>query len=721
MHQPDLNASATRPPKAPWTLRAQLVAVVVSLVAGIMFISSAYAIYSEQADSERQVQEKADASAKNLAQRGTAIARNVALASERAIAVTDYLFLTEVVRSTVSGDPEIVYGILMNNDRVAMVHTDPSQAGKTLSEPSDLFAARQNEPAIQELEIGDRPILEVIAPMQVAGERWGTIRFGYSLERLQAEAEILRARSKDELHRQVALTVVATLLLIALGSAAGVFATDRTIRSLQEVIAGVRRFGAGSYQEHVRVRGGSAEVNELAEAFNHMASSIRERDGALRNNMAELERALAQAEEANRLKSEFVANISHELRTPLNALINVPATLADEYQQVELWECADCGARYDAALDAKPDDPPSKEPCLDCGKQQISLVTRVICMGDPDDHQRLLRRMHQQGKYLLSVVNDLLDFSKLEAGKMKLLTSKINVLEVIAETKDTISTLAEEKNIELNFSAPDLEITADPVKLVQILLNLIGNAIKFTPAGGSINVDVERCAPPQEGMVSFSVTDTGIGIPADKIHIIFESFRQIDGSHTRTHGGTGLGLAIARQLVELHGGEIRVTSEVGRGSTFTFTMPVDGLAIRSVDAHEPKHEQSRGERAGRVLVIDDNQVHLEMARMMLGRQGYETELLSMSSNAVERIQEAPPKLIILDVMMPEVNGITLLKRLKSDPSTRDIPVVVSTAFDANQELVTKLGGIWFPKPWDAPRLIELLRRVSGNDAETPHD
>lgn len=306
---------------------------------------------------------------------------------------------------------------------------------------------------------------------------------------------------------------------------------------------------------------------------------------------------------------------------------------------------------------------------------------------------------------MLKVVTDLLDFSKLDAGRMRLFLSQLTTQEVLAEVAQTSAALVEDKrmNLVLPPATAALPLLADRVKLTQMLLNLLGNAIKYTPAEGTITIDTFTQEVNGRSFVGFAVTDTGMGIPSDKFEDIFESFRQADGGHTRAHQGTGLGLSITRRLAELHGGRVSVASELGVGSTFTVLLPQDGMATS--DAPRP----APGNSCGRVLVIDDNPTDLEIARANLEREGFEVSLIAHPEMALGAVQEVQPDCVILDVMMPKMSGLTILRLLKKDPTTRAIPVLVSTAYHSNRELVAGLGGIWLPKPWDATDLMACVR------------
>ena len=282
-----------------------------------------------------------------------------------------------------------------------------------------------------------------------------------------------------------------------------------------------------------------------------------------------VESSLVIAEEASRLKSEFLANMSHELRTPLNAIVNIPGPLLEHFQVKSLWVCAGCDAVYEDDGESDPEDEAPE--CPECGwtlmaEKQSSFV------GDIPEHTKFLTRIERSGRHLLNVINDLLDFSKLDAGKMVIYPETHQVVGLVRDAMATLESLAEQKNIVLELDdteAPDV-IFCDKVKLTQVIVNLTGNAVKFTSEGGRVTLRIRQAS---DSVVTVEIEDTGIGIAEEQLGSIFESFRQADGSHTRKHQGTGLGLAISKKIVELHGGEILVQSQVGVGSTFTVQLP----------------------------------------------------------------------------------------------------------------------------------------------------
>ncbi|MCC6810432.1 MAG: response regulator [Deltaproteobacteria bacterium] len=656
---------------------------------------SSYFVVRNQRDLDEANSNKYAMMRHELAKKGSVLARNVAIASERAVAVLDFLFLAEVISSATQHDSEIVYGIILDKEGKALVHSDARQSGKKLDDPATRRAIESADGSELEISYSGRPTLDVSAPIVVAGKPWGAIRFGLSLDGVNAEISKNKAQAEEKLRSGLIVAGSAAALLLMFAAFIATIASAQIVGPVDALISGVNRLRTGDLSTQVGVSG-IPEFIGLAQAFNDMANAIKERDEALTQNNRQLEKALATANEVNRLKSEFLANISHELRTPLNAIVNVPKILLAEYSNVPVWTCPRCHAEFEGEFSAVGSDEP--EHCPDDGAEML-LGKRTISTGVPEEQRHFLSRLLHQGQHMLNVVNELLDFSKLDAGKMELHIEQVDIGRVFADVEQTMQGLAAEKRLTVHF--PDLAdvrlVRADPVKLAQILINLIGNAIKFTPPNGRIVIQLTKRQV--NGVVAdeIRVTDSGIGIPKEHLEAIFESFRQVDSGHTRKAGGTGLGLTITRHLVELHGGRIWVDSEPNQGSTFTFYLPVEGNTSVGDSAAQPAAVGA----AELIVVVDDNEVQLEVMRVVLERAKYRVDLVSNPLDAFDTVTRHRPDWIVLDVMMPQVSGVALLKQLKADERTRDIPVFVATAYHDNEQQVRSLGALWLPKPWTA--------------------
>ena len=381
---------------------------------------------------------------------------------------------------------------------------------------------------------------------------------------------------------------------------------------------------------------------------------------------AAIQEARALAEQANQTKSEFLANMSHELRTPLNAIIG--------YAQILQEDAEDTG-------------------------QDVML---------PD-----LKKIESAGKHLLGLINDILDLSKIEAGRMEIYLEPVSVPALLDEVRTLTAPLASANGnkVEVSIGAGVESIQADVTKLKQSLLNLVSNACKFTK-DGRVTLDVRLSGGGEAPLIVFEVSDSGIGMTPEQQARLFQAFSQADSSTTRKFGGTGLGLAITKRLCNLLGGDVVVSSEEGKGSRFTITLPL--LAADNWNAVEGLAQDVSGpEEAATILLIDDDpQVH-DLLGQMLNREGYRIEHATSGPDALTMVQKVRPSAILLDIMMPQVDGWTVLSALKRDPDLADIPVIIVSMLD-ERPLGLSLGAAEFlTKPIDRSRLVDVVKKHAG--------
>ena len=415
----------------------------------------------------------------------------------------------------------------------------------------------------------------------------------------------------------------------------------------------------------------------------------RNLESEIARQTAELREANARLEESSRLKSEFLANMSHELRTPMNAIIGFSELLAD------------------TSLSAEQDE---------------------FC-----------RTIRQAASSLLTLINDILDLAKIEAGKLDLELVPSDLDELLAGVRAIFSLVTKEKGILLRVERdPRLptRLRADGHRLRQVLVNLLGNAVKFTDQGG-VELLVELVGPEDRGQESpvrlrFAVRDSGIGIPASRLDAVFEKFTQADGSTTRRFGGTGLGLAICRQLVELMGGNILVESREGVGSTFSFEIELAAVseeAEAAIPAKEIPPGPASPAAACRVLLVEDNPVNQRLATLMLSKQGCETVVAGDGLEALERLREQSFDLLFMDVQMPRMDGMAATRRIREiegDPAARSeyaalahrltpIPIVGLTAHARKEdEDACYAAGMnaFLSKPIARAKMIEILSQIT---------
>jgi signal transduction histidine kinase/CheY-like chemotaxis protein len=400
---------------------------------------------------------------------------------------------------------------------------------------------------------------------------------------------------------------------------------------------------------------GSDEMSRVQQFMSAFATALDRR-----HLMIRLAESNAQLQAANRHKSVFLASMSHELRTPLNAILGFSELL------------------------------------IDANNGQFSSATR----------KRFLEQIHSSGKHLLGLINDILDLSKIEAGQMELRLQAVNIAEVVNQVAATVEPLTSQKKIQFKIVDGGAgDITADAGKVKQMLLNLASNAVKFTSEGGMVTIETRRLP----GSIEVSFTDTGIGIDKEDQERIFHEFQQVDSGVGRSQPGTGLGLTLTRRFARLHGGDVSLQSEPGKGSVFTLGLPIKAhgeeapapraTAVRSADESRPL-----------VLVVEDDPAAAELLTRQLDRAGFGTDVARSGAEAIAKAIERKPAAITLDILLPDLDGWEVLTRLKREPGTSEIPVVVVSVVD-NPELGIALGALdYFVKPVPADDLINRLNR-----------
>ena len=441
------------------------------------------------------------------------------------------------------------------------------------------------------------------------------------------------------------------ILLILLGLLAAMYLAwvggRRFIkRPIANLLEGTAEWGKGHYDARVKIDDRASEIGRLGIAFNDMADALAARHAAqqraeeeLRHLNATLEsrigRRTLELEEANRAKSQFLAKMSHEIRTPVNGVLGM----------LELVK-------------------------------QTKLDTR---------QQRYLDTARRSAETLLGIINGILDISKIEAGKIELEQSPFDLRDLVEEVTETFADVAYGKGLELTCTIPTSLPTAlvgDAGRLRQIMTNLVGNAIKFTERG-EVGIRVEAVeANAASAFIAFDVTDTGIGIPTDKQRHIFDAFAQADSSTTRRYGGTGLGLSIAKQLCEMMGGTIDLTSEPGRGSTFRFTARFG----RQSEAAQPVDTGLLLFQGMSVLIVEDNAVRRRNIKDQMLSWGIRVGEAENGAAALAELRTAAARnerfeLAIIDIDLPDVNGIDLVRSIKADPANAEVRLVMLTARD----------------------------------------
>jgi signal transduction histidine kinase/CheY-like chemotaxis protein len=502
---------------------------------------------------------------------------------------------------------------------------------------------------------------------------------GWSAAKSQSDYHIIgrldASSVKKELWAYVGRIILFVILIVAFVTAGTMLAVGATVitpilRLRNDMLtAGNEGSSQNFYSRSVKR---NDELGDVMAAFNSMFDQIGSRTAKLfaaneqlQQEIAERKRAEEAAEAANRSKSAFLANMSHELRTPLNAIIGYSEMLIEEAE--------------------------------DLGHEEFV----------PD-----VQKIHSSGKHLLVLINNILDLSKVEAGKMELYPETFHIPGMIEDVVSTVQPLVAKNANKLEVNCDDdLDtVHTDLTKLRQVLFNLLSNACKFTEKG-TIFLDVTRVLEEGAGWFTFSVRDTGIGMTAEQVAKLFQAFSQVHNPTGSSYGGTGLGLAISKRFCQMMGGDISVVSKPGEGSTFTVKLPADPQ-IQKEEPMAPSEQRAEPlrEEANTVLVIDDDPNVQDLMRRLLSKEGFQVETASAGEEGLKRAGELRPDVITLDVMMPSMDGWAVLSALKADPKLADIPVIMLTIMDSKHMGYTLGASDYLTKPIDRDRLVTILKK-----------
>jgi two-component system sensor histidine kinase ChiS len=461
-----------------------------------------------------------------------------------------------------------------------------------------------------------------------------------------------------EIDRNTRTTILLCLAALAVATLVGLVTSRWVVKPINRLNAAAKELANGKWEQKVKISK-ARELGELGNSFNSMAAQLQQSFATLEAKNAELRRL-------DKLKDEFLANTSHELRTPLNGTIGIAESLLDGVAG----------------------------PVSDKVRSNLIIIV-------------------QSSRRLSNLVNDILDFSKLRHQNIELQLKPVGLREIVEVVLTLSQTMVGKKDLQLlNAVSPDLPLAyADENRLQQILHNLIGNAIKFTE-GGLVEVSAEEMRVSGSSVLRVTVADTGIGIPPEQRERIFESFEQGDGSTAREYGGTGLGLAVTKKLVELHGGEITVESQLGEGSRLSFTLPITDerveskkqiaavKAVPSVNMADVSFKEEEGAIAPEetatsekfhILIVDDEPINLQVLANHLSVKNYAITQATNGMEALEAIENGlKPELVVLDVMMPKMTGYEVTQKIRDRYSASELPIVLLTAKSQVNDLVEGL-------------------------------
>ncbi|MCS6828117.1 MAG: ATP-binding protein [Caldilinea sp.] len=409
----------------------------------------------------------------------------------------------------------------------------------------------------------------------------------------------------------------------------------------------------------------STSSETSSEQLQHRLDSLHAQLVEQQQRIAELEATNRELENASRIKDDLLSTIGHELRTPLNAMLSLVHILQEQ---------------LDGVL--------------------------------TDRQRESFRVIETSGQHLLELINDILDLSKLQAGKMRLKIEAVEVEPLCAEVLNIVRQLAEQKSLQISVQRDERvgAVQADRLRVKQILVNLLSNAVKFTPEGGSIGLEI--IGAPEREQVQFVVWDTGVGIAEQDLPLLFKPFVQIDNELSQYNAGSGLGLALSQRLARQHGGDILVESKPGVGSRFTLELPwkpSDVSVMTAAAGEQPPIHSSMASRRRLVLLAEDNEANIYALSEYLSMYGVPVVVARTGPEALELALTERPGLILMDINLPRLDGLEVIRRLRTSDPFADLPIAVITALSGDTERIRQSGADHFlNKPIDLTELDRLL-------------
>ncbi len=587
-------------------------------------------------------------------------------------------------RSTAESDTRILASVIAENSAAAVQFQAPEEAEQILSTSGVRQSMRR---ACLYLNDG-----RLFATFQPSPQHRcpNALPHASSLSTVSGTSQIVRndrilgvvyvERELTELWPSVLITVGAGAVMLVLAGLVAVPLANRLHRRISEPIvqlsAAARRIGAETPQEPLLpIDTGLSEIGELVRAFSDMLRRVTEANTALRQRESEREELLRRERDASRLKDEFLAAVSHELRTPLNAIV---------------------------------------------GWVQILATT-------PADHATIAKgiaSIARNARTQTRVIEDLVDVSRIVAGKLNLRTDAVDLRDAVEGALDSIRAAAQSKNIKLGVDVPNHPclVNGDRDRLQQVVGNLLSNALKFTNTGGSVSLSLRVVGSSYQ----VSVADTGVGISADFLPFVFDRFRQADGSLTREHGGLGLGLAIVKELTTLHGGTVTVESAGrNRGATFRIRIPALIEGPTSVSSTRDKPATTAGHvLAGvRVLAVDDNADTLELLEVALKAAGAQVKTVSSGASALELIDRETADVLLCDLAMPDMDGFEVLERIRQRRGSGRVMPAIALSAHATAEHRARSRQAGFrehvAKPFRVDDVIRAIRASVGAPLNPP--
>ena len=671
-----------------FSIRWKLLTIMTSLVVCVLVVSTFLQIASQKQILDRELALHISLIKEKLISRGGTVSRNLSKQVENGLATANLSNISEVLKKSVLEDNELYYVVLVDSSDRVYIHTLKPELELELLPEQVNHSFHQQQPIVYEHSYDGMPVIEFIVPIQISTEPWGVLRLGFTLEALNQETLGFQQDNTLKIQKMIKHSVYAACIYIVITVAIILLLSDRLSRPLRRLTDASNKLASGDFTVADTIKVNSKdEIGVLASAFIDMSKDLRTTYQELQNTnltleqkvkerTSELAKARDEAIKANQSKSDFLSMVSHEIRTPMNAII---------------------------------------------GMTQLSLKTDLS-----STQHDYLSKVKSSADSLLIIINDLLDMSKIEAGQLSIETVSFNLDDTLTHLNTLVEISAEEKNLDLDISVADNvpnSLQGDPLRLGQILLNLVGNAIKFTVTGGVIvRVELADDIPEDETkvMLRFSVQDSGIGLTQKQIENLFKPFTQADISTARLYGGTGLGLSISKQLAKLMGGSIAVESEPGVGSNFTFTLELQRSDDRDICSGQliDKGLESGSLNAVKgctILLVDDYAINQDVAKALLEEEGFNVSLADNGAQAIRMVKDIRFDAVLMDLQMPVMDGFEATRLIRSEHCYSDLPIIALTAHAGTDEKdkCLELGMTdYVSKPIDIEKLLLVLSKYT---------